>query len=48
MSVTGIAATPVPEPKTVAAEIALLFVAVLVGRQIWLRRKPAAVMVPVA
>ncbi len=42
MSVTGIASTPVPEPKEAAAEIALLFVAILVGRQIWLRRKSTA------
>ena len=37
MSVTGVAAAP--EPKTAAAAIAALFVAALVGRRAWQRRK---------
>jgi hypothetical protein len=41
MSVTGTLA-PVPEPKTAAAGLAALFVAALVGRRVWQRRKAAA------
>lgn len=43
MSVTGVAGapTPVPEPKTAAASVAALFVAALVGRRLWQRRKAA-------
>ena len=41
MSVTGDLAST-PEPKTAAAAFAALFVAGLVGRRAWQRRKPAA------
>jgi hypothetical protein len=40
MSVDGTLA-PVPEPKTAAAGLAALFVAALVGRRVWQRRKAA-------
>ena len=42
MSVDGTAGlSAVPEPKTAAAEVAALFVAALVGRRVWQRRKVA-------
>jgi hypothetical protein len=41
MSVTGIAATPAPEPATAAAVIAAVFIAGLAGRRVWQRRKLA-------
>ena len=47
MSVNGTLATlaAVPEPKTAAAGIAALFVAALIGRRTWQRRKLAAIPV---
>jgi hypothetical protein len=41
MSVTT-AVSPVPEPRAAAAGLAALFVAALVGRRVWQRRKAAA------
>ncbi len=47
MNITATMA-PVPEPKTAAAGIAALFIAGLVGRQLWLRRKAAPTPVQAA
>lgn len=46
MSVSG-TLSPVPEPRETALMLAALFVAVLIGRQMWLRQKAALQPIPV-